>query len=178
MSKSPDWSIVERDVRSDDDAGAAFAALAWIQSQRKASESRCELQVARARQALAEACRIEIGETSFSFDEVEKSLESALCQYADAQRERLFANRRTARFDLGEIRIRKRSSSVTFAPGETAKTVLPRVEDPRYKRVKEELDIVAIKSDREKSLLSDERLAALGLVYDPGRDDISVHLDE
>jgi len=176
--KSPDWTLLEQDVCSDEDAYAAFAALVWIASRRKAAEARCEQLVAKARQALASACRIEIGETSFSFDEVEKSLETALCRYADAQRDRLFANRRTARFDLGEIRIRKRSSSVTFAPGETVKTILPRVEDPRYKRIKEELDIVAIKSDREKFLLSDERLAALGLVYDPGRDDISVHLDE
>lgn len=173
----PDLSILQREIVSDDDANAAFALLSWIAAQRKSLESHCDLEIAQARRRLAESSRLAIDGESFPFDDIVKSIEQSLCKFASAQRPRLFATRKTARFDLGEIRIRKRSASVSFAEGETAATVLPRVEDPRYKRTKEELDTTSIKSDREKSLLTDEQLAAWGLVYVPGQDDTSVHVD-
>lgn len=127
----PDLSILHRPILIDDDANAAFAILTWIASLRTALQRECDARIATARQRLADGSRVAVDGESFPFSEVSAAIEQSLVTYAETQRKRLFATHKTAKFDLGEIRIRKRPASVTFAEGETAQTVLLRVEDRR-----------------------------------------------
>ena len=177
---TPDLSILQRSLQSDEDVEAALHVLAWLAARRKSLAAACELKIAEARRQLSEAMRVEIEGETFTFDDARKSLEQSICRFADAQRDRLFTKKKkTVRFRFGEIRLRKRSARVALAAGETVETVLPRVqENPRYVRTKQELDLVAIRTERQKELITDEQLAQWGLQYDAGSDALSVRVVE
>ena len=166
----PDFSIVSRPILNDEDVDQALLLLSWMATQEHAAEARRKELEAQQKAADSASFQIQIEETSFTYAEVRKSLDSALKEYAKAQRLRLFAKRQSARFAHGEIKTRKGSPSVSLREETTEEQALALLDDPRYVRVTREIDFAAIKSDRQKGLLTDDQLLQWGLVYDSGED--------
>lgn len=173
-----DLTILQREIASTDDVESALAILSWVKLRRIEIDAEWKRQLAEAKSAAQASAVLEFAGTTFTFDEVEKSLTAALREFAQAQRDSLFpTKRKTAKFAHGEIKARKRTATVSLAEGHTEEDVLLRLaEQPRFTRTKKAIDFAAIKSDREKGLLTDAQLEELGLVYDPGEgDEYSVH---
>jgi len=178
LSELPDFSVITRDIVTDDDAELAMHVLSWISAREAADQADLRAVTVRKRQELVDKCRIEFEGVSFSFSEVRKTLTGELEKFGAAQRARLFAKKQSVQFTHGVIRTRKATASVDLAPGETVESVLKRMGDlPHYQRTSVAIDLQAIRADRLKGLLTDETLKEWGLVFDDGEATQNITID-
>lgn len=116
-------------IASRDDADVALAELAWIDNRKKDVDAATDERIKLVRLEMGRNLVVRVDDQDVPFADRRKALEDALLWFAQDHDAEIFAEKKTAAFDHGEIKKRKLPDAVGFAEGADEESVLLKIRE-------------------------------------------------